>query len=124
MSRFLALLGGSRRCSDTTGIGGKADTCRDRFTPTPAQGNDPAATIIDGKDHATAEAIVRLALVLGPDGKASLDDLVDRNAFALESGEEAVARVGREAQAEIVDGRFLQAATTQVVQALASDRQA
>ena len=39
----MALLGGSRRCSDTTGIGGKADTRRDRFTPTPAQGDDPAA---------------------------------------------------------------------------------
>ena len=91
----------------------------------PAEGDDAAAPVVDGKHHAAAEAIVGLAVaVVGLDGEPGLDDLVDRHVLALEVRQQAVARIRREAQAEIVDGRVLEAAAAQIVQALPADRQA
>ena len=56
--------------------------------------------------------------------RPGLDDLVDRHVLALQRGDHAVARVGREAQAEIVDRLVAEAAAAQIVEAVAADRQA
>ena len=57
----------------------------------PAEGDHPAAAVGDGKRHAAAEPVVGLAIVLGLDGEARFDDLVDRHAFALQRGQKPVA---------------------------------
>src|SRR5688500_3940716 len=81
----------------------------------PTEGGHATASGVDGKHPAAAEAVVGLAVVVvGLDGEPGLDDLVDRHVFSFEVRQQPVARIRCEAQAEIVDGRVLEAAAAQV----------
>src|SRR6185312_1605600 len=90
-----------------------------------AEGDGAAAAVVDGEHHPAAEAVVRLAAaLLRLDDQARLDQLVDRGALALQRTEKAVARIGGEAHAEVVDHLVAEAAAAQVIEAVPADRQA
>ena len=79
-----------------------------------AEGDDPAAPVADGEDHAPAKTIVRRAVIVRRDDEPRVQHHRLGDTVALQLGAERRAAVGRVAEAELGAGFLVHAADVEI----------